>query len=90
VPDNTVGASGAAVVVKLEEVTDVSVDGDVEANVNVYVPPVVCVRLVNVATPLTAVTVVVPPNVPPDAVTVTDAFECVTVLPAASTMRTTG
>ena len=49
-----------------------------------------CVKLVNVATPLTAVTVVVPPNVPPDAVTDTDAFECVTVLPAASTMRTTG
>jgi hypothetical protein len=61
-------------VVKLDEVTEVRVDGDDEAKVNVYVPPVVCVRFVNVATPLTAATVVVPPNVPPDAVTDTDAF----------------
>ena len=76
--------------VKLEEVTDVSVDGEVEAKLNVYVPPVVCVRFVNVATPFTAVTVVVPPNVPPDAETVTDAVECETVLPTASTIRTTG
>ena len=44
----------------------------------------------NVATPLTAETVVVPPNVPPEAVTVTEAVECVTVLPVASTRRTTG
>ena len=49
-----------------------------------------CVKFVNVATPLTAVTVVVPPNVPPDAVTVTDAVEFVTVPFVASTIRTTG
>ena len=49
-----------------------------------------CVKFVNVATPLTAVTVVVPPNVPPEAVTVTDADEWVTVFPEASTRRTTG
>ena len=49
-----------------------------------------CVKFVNVATPLTAVTVVVPPNVPPEAVTVTDADEVVTVFPEASTTRTTG
>jgi len=77
-------------VLKLEEATDVRVDGDDEAKVNVYVPPVVCVRFVNVATPLTAVTVVVPPNVPPEAVTVTDAVEVVTVLFVESTIRTTG
>ena len=72
---------------KLPEVTDVN---EVEAKVNVYEPAVACVKSVNVATPLTAVTVVVPLNVPPDAETVTDAFECETVLPIASTMRTTG
>ena len=76
--------------VKLAEVAEVKVVGDVEVNVNVYVPAVVCVKFVNVAKPLTAVTVVVPPKVPPDAETVTDAFECETVLPTASTMRTTG
>ena len=75
---------------KLEDVTEVSVDGDVEAKVNVFVPAVVCVKFVNVATPLTAVTVVVPPKVPPDTVTVTDAFECVTVFKAASITRTDG
>ena len=77
----------SAAVVKLAEVTDVN---EVEAKVKVYVPAVVCVKLVNVATPLTAATVVVPPNVPPDAVTVTEAVEPVVVLPEASTIRTTG
>jgi hypothetical protein len=76
-----------ALVVKLADVTEVN---DVDAKVKVYVPAVVCVRSVNVATPLTAVTVVVPPKVPPEAETVTDTFECETVLPTASTMRTTG
>jgi oxalate decarboxylase/phosphoglucose isomerase-like protein (cupin superfamily) len=80
-------AQVSVLVVKSEEVTEVS---DVEAKVRVYVPAVLCHKFVNVATPLTAVTVVVPPNVPPEAVTVTDADEWVTVLPTASTMRTTG
>jgi hypothetical protein len=73
--------------VKFEDVTDVNA---VEAKVNVYVPAVLCHKLVNVATPLTAATVVVPPKVPPDAVTVTEAVEPVMVLPEASTIRTTG
>ena len=47
-------------------------------------------RFVNVAIPATALTVVVPPNVPPEAVTVTDAVDVVTVFPSLSTMRTTG
>ena len=47
-------------------------------------------RFVNVAIPATALTVVVPPNVPPEAVTVTEAVEVVIVFPAASTTRTTG
>ena len=77
----------SVVVVKLADVTDVNA---VEAKVKVFVPAVVCVKFVNVATPLTAVTVVVPPKVPPEAVTVTEALEPVIVLPEASTIRTTG
>ena len=55
---------------KFEDVADVK---EVAAKVNVYVPAVLCHKFVNVATPLTVVTVVVPPRVPPDAVTVIDA-----------------
>ena len=74
-------------VVKFADVTDVIA---VEAKVKVFVPAVVCVKFVNVATPFTAATVVVPPKVPPDAVTVTEALEPVIVSPEASTIRTTG
>ena len=80
-------AQVSVLVVKSEDVTEVSA---VEAKVKVYVPAVLCHKFVNVATPLTAVTVVVPPKVPPDAVTVTDAVEFVTVPFVASTIRTTG
>jgi hypothetical protein len=74
-------------VVKFEDVADVK---EVEAKVNVYVPAVLCHKFVNVATPLTAATVVVPPKVPPEAVTVTDAVEVVAVAFVESTIRTTG
>ena len=86
----SLGGRHQLLVVKFAEVAEVKVVGDVEVNVNVYVPAVVCVKFVNVAKPLTAVTVVVPPKVPPDTVTVTDAVDVVTVFPKASTTRTTG
>jgi hypothetical protein len=78
------------VVVKLAEVIELNAVGDVESKVNVKLPAVVCVRFVNVAMPATALTVVVPPNVPPEAVTDTEAEDVATVLPTASTIRTTG
>jgi hypothetical protein len=66
---------------------------EVGVNVKVKFPAVpVITRFVKVATPLDAATVVVPESVPvPDAIvatTFTDEF--VTVLPLASTIRTTG
>jgi hypothetical protein len=71
---------------------DVAEVKPVESKVRVYdelVRPVK-VRSVNVATPPTAVTLVVPPIVPPEAVAVTVAVEDVTVFPFASAIRTTG
>ena len=65
----------------------------VGVNVNVCAPAVpVSRKLVNVATPEDAATVVVPDNVaPPDAtVATTLTVEFVTVLPPESTIRTTG
>jgi hypothetical protein len=72
---------------------DVIAVKEVGVNVKVKFPTVpVITRFVNVATPLLAATVVVPESVPvPDAIvatTFTDEF--VTVLPLASTIRTTG
>jgi hypothetical protein len=72
---------------------DVIAVNEVGVNVKVKFPTVpVITRFVNVATPLLAATVVVPESVPvPDAIvatTFTDEF--VTVLPLASTIRTTG
>ena len=73
---------------------DVTAVSDVGVNVNVNGPAVpVSRKLVNVATPATAATVVVPDNVPPvpeaiDATTFT--VEFVTVLPLASTILITG
>ena len=73
---------------------DVTAVRDVGVNVNVNAPAVpVSRKLVNVATPATAATVVVPDNVPPvpdpiDATTLT--VELVTVLPFASTILITG
>ena len=82
----------AAPNVKANESEVIAVN-EVGVNVNVKFPVVpVITRFVNVATPLIAATVVVPDNVPvPDAIvatTFTDEF--VTVLPLASTIRTTG
>ena len=74
-----------------DEVTAVS---EVGVNVNVNGPAVpVSRKLVNVATPATAATVVVPDNVPPAPVAIvatTFTVELVTVLPLASTILTTG
>ena len=73
---------------------DVTAVSEVGVNVNVNGPAVpVSRKLVNVATPATAATVVVPDNVPPvpdplEATTFT--VELVTVLPLASTILITG
>ena len=83
----------AAPNVKLKEL-DVTADSEVGVNVNVNAPIVpVSLKLVNVATPATAATVVVPDNVPPvpdpiEATTFT--VELVTVLPPESTILMTG
>jgi hypothetical protein len=76
--------------VKLLDVAGVNEVG-VKVNVNVPAVPVIT-RLVKVAIPLTAATVVVPVSVPvPDAIDATTlTLEVVTVLPLASTMRITG
>ena len=74
-----------------DEVTAVN---EVGVNVNVNAPAVpVSLKFVNVATPATAATVVVPESVPPvpdpiEATTLT--VELVTVLPLASTILITG
>ena len=73
-----------------DEVTAVNAVG---VNVNVYGPAVPVIRkLVNVATPATTATVVVPDNDPVPVATVATTFtvELVTVLPLASTILTTG
>ena len=73
---------------------DVTAVSEVGVNVKVNAPTVpVSRKLVNVATPATAATVVVPDNVPPvpeaiEATTFT--VELVTVLPFASTILITG
>ena len=83
----------AAPNVKVNDV-DVTAVSKVGVNVNVNGPAVpVSRKLVNVATPATAATVVVPDNVPPvpdpiEATTFT--VEEVTVLPFASTILITG
>lgn len=58
----------------------------------VYCPAVLMLSPLKLATPATAVTVVVPLRVPdPDAIdTVTDAVDDVTVFPPASVITTTG
>ena len=73
-----------------DDVTAVSAVG---VNVNVNGPAVpVSRKLVNVATPATAATVVVPDNVPVPVAIVATTFtvELVTVLPLASTILITG
>ena len=73
-----------------DEVTAVR---EVGVNVNVNGPAVPVIRkLVKVATPATAATVVVPDNVPvPEAIVATTfTVELVTVLPFASTILITG
>jgi len=73
---------------------DVTAVREVGVNVNVNGPAVPVIRkVVNVATPFTAATVVVPDSVPPvpeAIVATTFTVELVTVFPLASTMRTTG
>ena len=72
---------------------DVIAVNEVGVNVNVRAPIVpVNLKSVNVATPATAATVVVPDNVPPPEATVTTTFtvEFVTVFPLASTILITG
>ena len=83
----------AAPNVKLND-DDVTAVSEVGVNVKVNGPAVpVSLKLVNVATPATAATVVVPDNVPPvpDAIVATTlTVELVTVLPFASTILITG
>ena len=73
---------------------DVTAVSEVGVNVNVNGPAVPVIRkLVNVATPATAATVVVPDNVPPvpeAIVATTFTVELVAVLPLASTILITG
>ena len=72
---------------------DVTAVSAVGVNVNVNVPAVPVIRkLVNVATPATAATVVVPDNVPVPVAIVATTFtvEVVTVLPLASTILIAG
>ena len=83
----------AAPNVKLND-DDVTAVSEVGVNVNVNGPavPVSC-KLVNVATPPTAATVVVPDNVPPVPVAIvatTLTVEPVTVFPPESTILITG
>ena len=83
----------AAPNVKLKEL-DVTAVSEVGVNVKVNGPAVpVSRKSVNVATPATAATVVVPDNVPPAPVAIvatTLTVELVTVLPFASTILITG
>ena len=73
---------------------DVTAVSEVGVNVKVNGPAVpVSRKLVNVATPATAATVVVPDNVPPVPVAIvatTLTIELVTVLPPESTILITG
>ena len=73
---------------------DVTAVREVGVNVKVNGPAVpVSLKLVNVATPAIAATVVVPDNVPPlpdPIVATTFTVELVTVLPLASTILITG
>ena len=73
---------------------DVIAVSEVGVNVNVNAPvEPVSRKLVNVATPATAATAVVPDNVPPIPVAIvatTFTVELVTVLPLASTILITG
>ena len=73
---------------------DVIAVNEVGVNVNVKLPAVpVSLKLVNVATPATAATVVVPDNVPPvpEAIVATTlTVELVTVFPPESTILITG
>ena len=73
---------------------DVTAVKEVGVNVNVNGPAVpVSLKLVNVATPATAATVVVPDKVPPvpdPIVATTFTVELVTVLPPESTILITG
>ena len=79
--------------VKLND-DDVTAVREVGVNVNVNAPAVPVIRkFVNVATPATAATVVVPDNVPPVPVAIeatTLTVEEVTVLPPESTILITG
>ena len=79
-----------AVIVRALEVTAVN-DAGVKVKVKFPAVPVIT-RLVKVATPLTAATVVVPLSVPvPEAMLATTlTVDPVTVLPLASMMRMTG
>jgi hypothetical protein len=73
----------------IEILFDVTAVNDVGVKVKVKVPDVpVITKLVNVATPATAATVVVPESSPvPDAIVATTlTVELITVLPAASTI----
>ena len=83
----------AAPFVKVND-DDVTAVNAVGVNVNVNGPAVpVSRKLVNVATPATAATVVVPDNVPPVPVAIeatTLTVELVTVLPPESTILITG
>jgi hypothetical protein len=82
-------ATFAATIVRVLEVTAVR-DAGVKVRVKFPAVPVIT-RLVNVAIPDEAVTVVVPESVPvPEAIDATTAtVELVTVLPLASTIRIT-
>jgi len=88
-----IAEANAAPKLKLN-VFDVTAVREVGVNVNVKFPAVpVSRKLVNVATPFIAATVVVPDNVPPvpeAIVATTFTVELVTVLPPESTILITG
>ena len=87
-----IAEADAAPNVKLKEL-DVTAVSEVGVNVKVNGPAVpMSLKLVNVATPATAATVVVPDNVPaPVAIVATTlTVELVTVLPPESTILITG
>src|ERR1700733_3582200 len=90
VESSTMNRTGGAVIVNGAETIEPS-PGDANANVRGPASPNT-VSPVNVATPATAVTVVVPPSEPPPVAmaTVTDALDDVIRFPAASRISTTG
>ncbi len=86
-----VNASRDAVAKVMSNVLDVAPVSDPDNADNVRpVPAVSTFNPLNVATPLTALTVAVPDNVPELTDTVTDAVELETLLPKASCTSTTG